>query len=162
MKLLVILQRSGGIEALARQAGLPVERAASLSEGLLPVVMFAMRDFVRANGGGDLGVRALLAAIELQGDGIMAAQVLSHDPVDTGPGQRLCDQFFAAGTARAMDAGNPDGEAVLPLLTMLVSGYVAAQAGGSGTQGSGGLTNLGPLLDFLTSDLGVEEASRLL
>ncbi len=51
------------------------------------------------------------------------------------------------------------GERILPGLAMLVGGYITARAGGSGAEGSGGLTGLGSLLDSLTpggNDTGLD------
>ena len=42
------------------------------------------------------------------------------------------------------------GERMLPGLAMLVGGYITARAGGSGAEGSGGLSGLGSLLDTLS------------
>ena len=44
-------------------------------------------------------------------------------------------------------------------LAMLVGGYITARAGGSGAEGSGGLTGLDGLLDSLTPTGG--EADRI-
>ena len=41
---------------------------------------------------------------------------------------------------------------MLPLLAMLVGGYLSARAGGSGAQGSGGLGGLGSLLGSVLGD----------
>ena len=64
MKLLVTLQRSGGIDGLARQAELSAETTALLCEAVLPPLMLAMRRFVRRAGGDVIGVQRLLDLVD--------------------------------------------------------------------------------------------------
>ena len=170
MKLLVTLQRSGGIEGLARQVGLSAESAALLCEAVLAPLMLAMRRFVRRAGGDVIGVQRLLDLVDEHGDGALAAAVLAHEPADPQAGELLLQAFFIDPGERADRIARIEGltpadhdraDRLLPLFTMLVCGYLAAQAGGSGAQGSGGLANLGPTLEFLTSDDADDDCGRL-
>jgi len=164
MFLLATLQRSGGIEGLARQAEVSVDRVNPLCERLLPLLMVAMRNYVRSHGGGIAGVHSLMTLIDDCGDGGLAAAVLGEPGVCVAAGETLLAAFFAGRDerdrqiARQLDQAPEEAadpvlvSRLFPLLAMLVAGYMAAQVGGSGAQGSGGIESLGPLLTFLLAD----------
>lgn len=117
MDMLTALQRSGGIEAMARQAGLSPSDALSAARKLLPALLAAFRGY-------SAGREALLASIERLGGIGLAAEVMGVEPARQERGRALLDEM-----ALADDAGEGP---LAPLLAMLVGGYVAARAAGQG------------------------------
>jgi hypothetical protein len=143
MDLLATLRRSGGIDALARQVGSPPRPVSGGVEALLPAVLGGLRDYAQRIGG-DPGVRALLAMIDGLGDGNLAAEVMGPGPLTVEAGDRILAQFFGSPGAKrqlARDVAAESGqdpamlERILPILTMLVCGYVSARAGADGSEG---------------------------
>ena len=114
MKLLATLQRSGGIEGLARQVKQPVERVNPLCEGLLPPLMLAMRGYVRRNGGGMVGAQALLDVIDSRGDGALAADVLSDGEANAASGESLLSLYFFSALAGVIGSSKQKSTAVGP------------------------------------------------
>jgi hypothetical protein len=159
LELLNALLRSGGFEALARQTGCEPVVVTDVAGILIPDLFDAMRAYVRVHGGGDTGVLAMLDMIDSLGDGDLASDILSHAKVAPDAGQALLAQFYSDTASRegalgkiAFESGH-DREVVrriAPYAAMLLSGYLAARASGSGAAGSGGLHGLGALLEALT------------
>ncbi len=117
MDMLTALQRSGGIEALARQAGVAPPDALAAARQMLPGLLAMLRGFGQGRG-------ALFELLERLGGTSLAADVMSVDQVQSDRGQALLSELAGA---------SETGEGPLrPLLAMLVCGYVAAQAAGHG------------------------------
>lgn len=170
MDWLTTLRRSGGINALSRQIGASPADVAAGTEALLPALVGGLRQLADRLGGDDDGVRALVDRLMELGGGQLAADVMGPGPVNTAPGDALLEEALGPEVARravlieAERTGGLDqalGERILPGLAMLVGGYITARAGGSGAQGSGGLTELGSLLDTLTPDENDSGADRI-
>lgn len=135
--MLTALQRSGGIAALARQAGVEPPQAHSFTGAVLPAILQALR---RMPG----GRTAVLAEFDREGGTALAAAVMAVEQADVSPGEAILDGTLGAErtvladiAARAADCH----ERLLPLLVMLVGGYVSAMAAGHGA-GSDGLDAL--------------------
>lgn len=161
MDWLTTLRRSGGINALARQIGASPAEIAAGTAALLPALLTGLRQAADRLGRGDAGVRALVDELAALGGGQLAADVMGPGPLKTEPGLAILDLAIGPDVARravlieaernaGLDRGL--GERVLPGLAMLVGGYITARAGGSGAEGSGGLSELDALLDSMTSD----------
>jgi len=161
MDWLTTLRRSGGINALSRQIGVNPAEVASGVAALLPALLGGLRQVADRFGSGDAGVRALVDALMGFGGGQLAADVMGPGPLNTASGNAILDLALGPDVARravlieAERAAGLDqalGERILPGLAMLVGGYITARAGGSGAEGSGGLSGLGNLLETLTPD----------
>ncbi len=161
MNLFATLQRAGGLQALARHLNMSPLSVNAAAEGLLPGLVVGLRSYVRRNGGGMAGVEALLAMFGEFGGGTIAAEVMDAGQFDDATGKLMIARIFGSGTdlpemlaeAGANSGSDPEQLAlILPGLTMLACGYIAARAGGSGTQGSGGPEGLGSLLGDLLGD----------
>lgn len=136
MELLATLRRSGGIDALARQAGLLPAIVSPAVEALLPALLEGMGAYARRLGGGDAGVRAMLAMIDGLGDGNLAVEVMGPGPLSDESGKRILTHIFATSDARhrladevgAVSRQDPALlERLLPALAMLVCGYFSAR-----------------------------------
>lgn len=170
MDWLTTLRRSGGINALSRQLGVTPAEVSAGTEALLPALLGGMRHVVDLLGGGDAGVRALVAELTALGGGQLAADVMAPGPLDTAPGKTILERIIGPDVAQravlveAARNGGLDqafGEQILPGLAMLVGGYITARAAGSGAEGSGGLAELSALLGSLAPDANSADADRI-
>jgi hypothetical protein len=157
MDWLAILRRSGGIDALARQIGQSPVNALAATEVLLPTLLDGLRDFAQGQGGGEAGVRALLAMIDGLGDGSLATEVMGPGPLAANAGDTILEQILPPaankrrGASDAAATGELDAamlERMLPVLAMLLCGYISARAGVDDTQGTG--------ISWLQDGLGLE------
>lgn len=158
MQLIDLLKDNGGIGAIARELGVPETDAVKGASALLPSILAGLH-----NVSGSDGIGGLLKSV---GGGDLMERVLSPGPTDASAGSSLLGKLFGnetdtravvqqAATATSLDAGML--QKMLPLLTMLVSGFLAKQGGGlggllgnlSGTLGAGGLGTRNPLNDLL-------------
>ena len=159
--LLDMLRRSGGIEAVSKQLGVPPGVAAQGVEALLPALVGGFAKRGEAAGGGETGLGALVGMLGGLGGGGLAANVLGPDETDTGRGNAVLGEVFGSkdvSRSVAADAAARTGidpevlKQMLPLLAMLVGCYLSARAGGSGAEGSGGLGGLGSILGSVLGD----------
>jgi len=156
MDWLATLRRSGGINAIARHLGMaPVDAGAGIA-ALLPALIGGLRDYCGRSGGGHGGVRALVALLNELGDGDLAAQVMGQGPLRTEPGDTLLNRLFGTSAAAELDNAEHSTdvardvlEDLLPPLAMLVGGYIAARAAGSGSQGNASASEIGGMLETL-------------
>lgn len=162
MDILATLRRSGGIETLSRRLEVAPADAGACSEALVPAIVAGLRSFVESHGPGDRGLSALVELLERLGGGELAAGVMAPGAVDTARGKAVLQAIFgSADASRAVAARTALGTRVeygvlvraLPLLAMLIGGYVAARVRGSGAEGSGGLATLAGIL---ASDEGAQ------
>lgn len=146
MNLTDILQQAGGIEAMAKQLGVPPVVAKQGADALLPAILGGFKKQAQGSGGVE-GLGGLLG--QLGGGGLLDA-VLGSQSAPVSQGNDVLGQIFGskdvsrtvAGDAAAktgIDAGTL--KQMLPILAMLVAGYMAKQGGQSGG-GSGGLGDL--------------------
>ncbi|APZ99380.1 hypothetical protein BWQ93_13465 [Sphingopyxis sp. QXT-31] len=146
MNLTEILSQTGGIESMAKDLGIPPAMAKQGAEALLPAILGGFKKQAQGagSGGGDAlgGLGGLLG--QLGGGGLLDA-VLSPEPTPVEAGNDVLGQIFGtkevsrsvAGDAAAktgIDAGTL--KKMLPILAMLVAGYMAKQ--GDGTNSGGG------------------------
>jgi hypothetical protein len=138
MDLLATLRRSGGIDALARQIGRPPPPVAAGAEALLPALLGALRAYAQGMGGSETGVRAMLAMMDGLGDGNLAAEVMGPGPLASESGDRVLLKVFGSRDAAqrlAADVAALGGhdpamlQRILPVLAMLVCGYLSARVG---------------------------------
>ncbi len=172
MQLTDLLARSGGIQSIARQLGLDEAQATSAADALLPSILGGMRNqapqaMARSDGLGGLG--DLLGQL---GGGSLFDDVVAPQPVDPGRGNDILGQIFGSKDVSRAVASNASTQSgldasvlrkMLPMLAMLVTGYLAKQRGGDATQASaagagnsggglGGLFGPGGLASMLDAD----------
>ncbi len=159
-----LLARTGGLDAIARELGLNPAQAASGAAALLPAILGGFGKQTQAQPGGFAGLGGLLGQL---GGGGLLDNVLAPEPTDVGLGNNVLGQIFGGkdvSRAVAQDAAGRSGldpamlKRMLPILAMLVAGYMAKQHGraapgaaagampgagaGSGLGGPGGLGGL--------------------
>jgi len=136
MVMFATLRRSGGIEALARHLLLTPAETIATAENLLPHVLGAYRARYDEAGGGTGGVAAVIDLIRPLGGGHLAIEILTPDPIAPARGQEVLRRLIPSpeSTNKLIAAARQGSalsverfEAMLPLLVMLVGGYLTAR-----------------------------------
>jgi hypothetical protein len=140
-----ILAESGGLQSMARELGVSESQAATGAAALLPAILGGFQKQTGAQAGGLEGLGGLLSQL---GGGGLLDNVLSPQPTNVGLGDNVLGQIFGSKDVSrtvAADAAQKSGldpsilKKMLPILAMLVAGYMAKQHGGGAAQpGSGG------------------------
>ncbi|NRF69172.1 DUF937 domain-containing protein [Aquincola sp. S2] len=161
-----ILAQMGGLQSVARELGVSEDQAASGAEALMPAILGGLKKQAQTQPGGLGGLGDLLGQL---GGGGLLDQVLSPQPTDVSAGNDVLGQIFGSKDVSrtvAQNAGAQSGidpallKKMLPMLAMLVTGFLAKQGGASAMQpeaepeagGLGGL--LGGLLGGRTGGAG--------
>ena len=149
MNMMEILRQTGGVEAIARELGVPPAVAQAGAEALLPAVVGGFRKQAEAPATGGLG--GLVDILGGLGGGALATSVLAPEPTDVSQGNDILGQIFGSKDVSRTVAGQAasqtgiDGallKRMLPLVAMLVAGYLARQGGAAGAgqgEGAGGI-----------------------
>lgn len=139
MNLTDILAQTGGIDSMAKQLGIPPAIAKQGAEALLPAILGGFSKQAQSGGGAGLG--GLLG--QLGGGGLLDA-VLGSQTAPVDKGNDVLGQIFGSKDVSRTVAGHAAEQTgidtsllkqMLPILAMLVAGYMAKQGGG---QSSGG------------------------
>lgn len=156
-----ILAQTGGLQSIARELGVSEGQAASGAAALLPAILGGFKKQTQSQGGGLAGLGGLLTQL---GGGGLLDNVLSPQPTNVSQGDNILGQIFGSKDVSrtvAQSASQQSGldpsllKKMLPMLAMLVAGYMAKQHGGGAAQanaGGGGL--LGGILGSLTGGSG--------
>jgi hypothetical protein len=136
MNLTDILAQAGGLQAMARELGVSERQAASGAEALLPAILGGFKKQAKAQPAGLGGLGDLLGQL---GGGGLLDNVLSPEPTDVGRGNDVLGQIFGSKEVSrtvAQDAASRSGldpallKQMLPILAMLVTGFMSRQQGG--------------------------------
>jgi len=140
MQITDILAQMGGLQSIARELGVSETQAASAAEALAPAILGGFKKQAQAQPAGLDGLGSLLG--QLGGSGLLD-QVLGPQPTDVSRGNDVLGQIFGSkdvSRAVAQNAASQSGldpsllRKMLPMLAMLVTGYMAKQrAAGDGT-----------------------------
>lgn len=161
--LISILHQTGGIGAIASQLGISPQVAEAGAAALLPAVVGGFSKQADSAGGGESGLGSLIGLLGGLGGASLATNVLGPEPTEVDKGNDVLGQIFGSKDVSrtvATHASNQTGldpallKKMLPILAMLVAGYMSQQAGGaqSPQRGGGGLG--GMLGSVLGSVLG--------
>lgn len=152
MQLSDILNNTGGLQSIARELGIDEADAAKGAAALAPAVLGGFRKQAESHPQGLEGLGGLLS--QLGGGGLLDS-VLSPTPTDTAPGNNVLGQIFGSkdvSRAVAQNAASQSGQdpsvlkKMLPMLAMLVAGYLAKQRAASPKLSPDGGAGLGGLL----------------
>lgn len=139
-----ILAQAGGLPAVARDLGLSQAQASAGAEALLPAILGGMKRQAQSQPAGLEGLGGLLGQL---GGGGLLDQVLAPQPTDPTQGNQVLGQIFGSKDVSRAVADNAASQSgldagvlrkMLPLLAMLVTGFMAKQAGGAGQTQEGG------------------------
>jgi hypothetical protein len=149
MQITDILSQMGGLQSMARELGVSEAQAASGASALIPVILGGFKKQAQAQPTGLDGLGGLLSQL---GGGGLLDQVLAPEPTNTGLGDAVLGQIFGSKDVSrtvAKNAATQSGldpaliKKMLPMLAMMVAGYMARQHGPSQiTSQSGGLGGL--------------------
>ncbi|MEO9635049.1 MAG: DUF937 domain-containing protein [Parasphingorhabdus sp.] len=172
MNILDVLQQSGGIGTMAKELGINESVAEAGAAALLPAILGGFKKTTQAQPSGLEGLGGLLG--QLGGGGLLDS-VLGSQPTPVEQGNQVLGQIFgskevsrtvAAGAEQQTGIGSDVLKKMLPVVAMMVAGYMAKQGGDSADSGggiggliggllgggskasSGGLGGLGSLLDL--------------
>ena len=161
--LISILQQTGGIGAIASQLGISPQIAEAGAAALLPAVVGGFSKQADAAGGGESGLGSLIGMLGGLGGASLATNVIGPEPTDVDKGNDVLGQIFGSKDVSrtvAAHASNQSGldpallKKMLPILAMLVAGYMSHHASGAQGQQSGGGGQSGGLGGMLGSVLG--------
>lgn len=172
MNIMDVLQQSGGIGTMAKELGINESVAQAGAAALLPAVLGGFKKTTQAQPGGLDGLGGLLG--QLGGGGLLDS-VLAPQQTPVQQGNEVLGQIFgskevsrtvAAGAEQQTGISSDLLKKMLPVVAMMVAGYMAKESGGNsgnggglggliggllggGSQSSGGgLGGLGSLLDL--------------
>ena len=141
MDLMNALAATGGVEAISRELGVDQSTAQSGVNALLPAVVEGMRGQAAGSPQGFGGLGSILAGL---GGGGLLSNVLAPEPTNVDQGNQVLGQIFGSkDTSRAVaaDAAQKSGispdllKKMLPIVAMLVAGYLAKQQGQASVPG---------------------------
>ena len=169
MEITDILAQMGGLQSMARELGVSESQAASGAEALIPAILGGFKKQAQAQPTGLEGLGRLLGQL---GGGGLLDDVLAPRPTDVNRGNEVLGQIFGSKDVSRTVAKSAAGQSgldpallkkMLPILAMLVAGYMAKQQGAAssggglggllggllGGQGAGGsASGLGSMLDL--------------
>jgi hypothetical protein len=158
MQITDILAQMGGLQSMARELGISESQAASGAAALAPAILGGFKKQAQAQPAGLEGLGGLLSQL---GGGGLLDDVLAPKPTDVNRGNEVLGQIFGSKEVSRTVAQNASAQSgldtsvlkkMLPMLAMLVAGYMAKQRGaGAGaaaqpSQGGGLAGMLGGLL----------------
>lgn len=159
MQISEILAQMGGLQSVAKELGVSENQAASGAAALIPALLGGFKKQAQSQPTGIAGLGSLLGQL---GGSDLLDDVLSSQPTHVNRGNQVLGQIFGSkevSRAVAQNAAVQSGldpsllKKMLPMLAMLVTGFMAKQQGaGTAAQFSstgGGLGALGERLGGL-------------
>jgi hypothetical protein len=162
MQITEVLAQAGGLQSMARELGISESQAASGAEALIPAILGGFKKQAQSQPSGLEGLGGLLGQL---GGGGLLDDVLSPEPTHVDRGNDVLGEIFGSKDVSrtvAKDAAAKTGldpgllKKMLPILAMLVAGYLAKRGGMGSTQSTpagGGLGGLGGGLGGLLGGL---------
>jgi hypothetical protein len=150
MDMMSILKQSGAIGSIAQQLGVNEQMAQMGAEALLPSILGGFKKTAQAQPSGLEGLGGLLGQL---GGGGSFDSVVAPEPTPVEKGNDILGQIFGTKEVSRTVAGHAAEQTgidsgmlkkMLPILAMLVAGYMAKQGGDEQGGGLGGM--LGGLL----------------
>lgn len=155
MQITDILAQAGGLQAMARELGISEADAARGAAALAPAVLGGFKKQAQAQPSGVEGLDGLLGQL---GGGSLLENVLAPEPTDVSRGDDVLAQIFGSRDVSRTVAADASGRSginqdvlkrMLPMLAMMIAGYMATQRGGASGAAPGAGAGLGGLLGGL-------------
>ena len=133
MNITDILAQTGGLQSMARELGVSEGQAATGAAALLPAILGGFKKQAQAQPSGLDGLGGLLGKL---GGGALLDDVVSPQPTNVARGNDVLGQIFGSKDVSrtvAQSAASTSGldpsilKKMLPMLAMLVAGYMAKQ-----------------------------------
>jgi hypothetical protein len=166
MQITDLLAQSGGLQSLARELGISEAQASSGAAALAPAVLGGLKKQAQAQPGGITGLAGLIGQL---GGGGLLDDVVADRPTDVARGNDVLGQIFGSkdvSRAVAHNAASRSGldesvlKKMLPMVAMLVTGYMAKQGGAGAAPAAGG--GLGSLVGGLLGGSGGAKGGGLM
>ena len=160
MQLTDILAQMGGLQSVARELGISENQAASGAEALIPAILGGFKKQAKAQ---PTGLEELGGLLGRRGGGGLLDNVLAPQPTEVNRGDDVLGQIFGSKDVSrtvAQHAASQSGldpavlKKMLPMLAMLVAGFMAKQQGATAQPAPSG----GGLGDLLGGLLGGQAA----
>jgi len=160
MEVTDVLAQMGGLQSMAKELGVSEKQVASGAAALLPAILGGFKKQAKAQPTGLEGLGGLLGQL---GGGGLLDEVLGPQPTNVNHGNDVLGQIFGSKDVSrtvARDAASKSGldpallKKMLPMLAMLVTGFMAKQGGAGAAKPSSG----GGLGGLLGSVLGGQAA----
>jgi hypothetical protein len=163
MQITDLLAQTGGLKNMAQELGVSEDQAANGAQALAPAVLGGFKKQAEGQPGGVEGLGGLLG--ELGGGGLLD-DVLSRQPTDVSRGNNVLGKIFGSkdvSRSVAENAASRSGldaallKRMLPMVAMMVAGYMGKQRSGVGqnSQLGGGLGGMaGRMLSGASSQGG--------
>ena len=168
MQAMDILNQLGGLQSVAKELGVDETQVAAGAAALLPAVLGG---FKKQAQGQSSGLEGLVGMLGNLGGGGLLDDVLSPQPTNVGRGNDVLGQIFGSPDVSRTVAHNAAATSgldpallkkMLPMLAMLVAGYMAKQGTSQAAAPTGGeLGGLGGLLGGLLGQGGASQAPGL-
>lgn len=156
MDLNEILRSQGGIGAIASQLGISEAQAQQGAAALLPSILSGFGQ--RAGGSESGGLGGLGAVLESLGGSDLSRNVVGPEPTRVDKGNDILGEIFGSKDVSRQVAGEASQSTgldptllkkMLPIVAMLVAGYLSSQSNKSGEAGG-----LGGVLGQLIGSMG--------
>jgi hypothetical protein len=152
MQITDLLARTGGLQSIARELGMSEAQASTGAAALLPAILGGFKKRVQSQPGGVEGLGDSLGRL---GGGGLLDDVLGAQPTNVSRGNEVLGEIFGSKDVSrtvAQNAASQSGldadalKKMLPMLAMLVGGFMAKQrSGAAGSPAAGGPGGLGGL-----------------
>jgi hypothetical protein len=145
MQMTDLLAQMGGLQSIARELGVSESQAATGADALVPAILGGFKKQAQTQASGLEGLGGLLGQL---GGGSLLDDVLSPQPTDVNRGNDVLGEIFGSRDVSRTVAQNAAARSgldtsllkqMLPMLAMLVAGYMAKQQGGASAPTGGGL-----------------------
>jgi hypothetical protein len=159
-----LLASSGGLQAMAKELGMSESDVTSGATALSPAIFGGLKKQAQSQPTGLEGLGSLIGQL---GGGGLLDDVMAPQPTNVDRGNDMLGQIFGSkdvSRAVADNAASQSGldsgvlKKMLPILTMLISGYMAKQGGALGAGQSAAPTG-GGLGDILGGLMGGSASS---
>jgi hypothetical protein len=166
MQLTDILAQMGGIQSMARELGVSESQATAGAAALLPALLGGFKKQAQPT-----GLEGLAGMLGNLGGGGLLDDVLSPQPTNVARGNDVLGQIFGSPDVSRTVASRASSQTgldpallkkMLPMLAMLVAGFMARQGGAGAATPSAGAGGMGGDLGGLLGGLlgGGQGASR--
>jgi hypothetical protein len=154
MQITDLLGQLGGIQSMARELGVSESQAQSGAAALIPAILGGFKKQTQAQPTGLEGLAGVLGKL---GGGGLLDEVLAPQPTNVSRGNDVLGQIFGSkdvSRSVAQNAATWTGldpallKKMLPVLAMLVAGYMAKQGRASAAPQPGGTAGLTSMLDL--------------
>jgi hypothetical protein len=167
MQVMEILNQLGGLQSVAKELGVDEGQVKAGAAALMPALLGGFKKQAQTQPSGLDGLVGMLGKLGKLGGGGLLDDVLGPQPTNVGRGNDVLGQIFGSPEVSRTVARNAAATSgvdpallkkMLPMLAMLVAGFMAKQGMGQpaapAAGGTGGLGGLGGLLGGLMGQGG--------